>query len=415
MAIGMTNSTGISSSIPVYTIAKDRTVSDPATRVTYLDDAADFTIQDAENLYMEHNRPCVYRRSGNGGVAYYLKWNDWSKKSDNTSSNLTGADGDVCIEMDRLWWKAWRNGNFDMFSWTYENPTGILNGFKPWAHYKGMRDTVPHYYAGAFKFAENSSRLGSYVDASAKPARSQNMTSFEANCKKGVDTSLNTAEYTLMRMPQYTLIREMHDFVSKNTGSQTYFGKGIVSVPSASEATLKPNSEGYNATGMMKSGTTADGEHGVNSLGFNNLWGNVYEFCGQTVYGNRHFKCNYLNDPESYASDIASRTYANVPSTWYETKTPAIPYSTEGWKYSNADLCDGPCAAMAAEATQSAGTETYYCDGTYMPTSATNNCVLFSGALTSGADAGLRCCVLTGGLSYSYWSAGARLLIIPPV
>lgn len=414
MAIGMTNSTGISSSIPVYTIAKDRSISDPSSRVTYLDAAADFTIQDAENLYMEHNRPCVYNRTGNGDVAYYLKWNDWSKKSDNTASNLTGSDGDVCIEMDLVWWKAWRDGNRDMFSWTYEDPTGVLHGFKHWAHYKGPGGVVPHYYAGTFKFAENTSYLGSYVSSSAKPARSQNMTAFESNCKKTVGTN-NKAEYTLMRMPQYTLIREMHDFVSKNTNSQAYFGNGVVS-ESWAEANLHVNSEGYDATHMMRAATpVTTGKMGVNSLGFNNLWGNVYEFCGQTAYANRRFKCNYLNDTASYVAEIASANYNTLPTSWYETKTPAIPFSTEGWKYSNADLCEGPCAAMAAEATKSAGTDTYYCDGTYMPMSATNNCVPFGGNLRDGAVAGLRCCSLTYGLSGSPWDGGARLLIIPPV
>ena len=414
MASGLTNSTGVvNNHAPIYTTAKDRTDSNPSTRVSYLDDLADFSVAEVEVLYKEHNKPCVYDRTGEGGVAYHLKWDDWSTTTDNTASTLDGTDGDVCIEMDRVWWKAWKNGNYDMFSWTYEKPSHSLHGFKPWAHYKGSDNTVPHIYPGAFKFAENSSYLGSYVDATAKPARSQNMTSFETNCKKLVGTN-NKAEYTLARMATYTLIREMHDAVSKSTDSQGYFGNGVVS-ESGSEANLHVNSDGYDATHMMRAATPiTTGKAGVNSLGFNNLWGNVYEFCGQAAYANRHFKCNYLNDAASYVAAIASASYSTLPSSWYETTEAALPMAG-AWQYPNGDLNEGPCAAMAATTTSGSGTSTYYCDGTYMPVSATNNCVRFGGALNGGAFAGLRCCYLSHALSDSDWHIGARLLIIPPV
>lgn len=98
----------------IYGVRIDKNNSNPSTRVTYIGDAVGFTPMSGNNGNFQWGswqsvfesfeiRPCVLK---NRVVQYYLNPNDFTKKADNTSAVITGADGDVMIEFGKtLWWK----------------------------------------------------------------------------------------------------------------------------------------------------------------------------------------------------------------------------------------------------------------------------------------------------------------------
>src|SRR5690606_13887547 len=98
----------------VYGVRIDKNNSNPETRVTYIGDAVGFTPMRGNNGDFQWGswqnvfesfeiRPVVLQ---NRQVQYYLDPNDFTKKVDGSSANLTGADGDVMIEFGKtLWWK----------------------------------------------------------------------------------------------------------------------------------------------------------------------------------------------------------------------------------------------------------------------------------------------------------------------
>ena len=61
-------------------------------------------------MYQEYFKPCVIQ-AGDGAPAYYLQKDDMSKKEDGFDAVTTGADGDVMIEVKKLYGKFLKSGN----------------------------------------------------------------------------------------------------------------------------------------------------------------------------------------------------------------------------------------------------------------------------------------------------------------
>ena len=110
----------------IYGVVIDESNSNPKTSVTYTDDAVGFTPARGgngnfswgswESIIKEEFeiRPVVLKNLGNKDavVNYELQYDDFTKKEDGTTANLTGADGDVMIEFGvPLWWKFSRVGS----------------------------------------------------------------------------------------------------------------------------------------------------------------------------------------------------------------------------------------------------------------------------------------------------------------
>jgi hypothetical protein len=78
----------------------------------------------------------------NGAVNYYLKSDDWSKKSDGSVADLSGADGQVMIEVPRYFRKV-------------ENPSaGVYHHKISVSALPGFTE-VPKFYLGAYKSSVN--------------------------------------------------------------------------------------------------------------------------------------------------------------------------------------------------------------------------------------------------------------------
>ena len=92
-----------SSSIFNYSVRNDGTNSNPATSVTYTNDAVGMIAGGSgwdEKFPYNAAKICLFK---NGAVNYYLNPNDVTKKIDGTASDITtGLDGDVMVEISKI-------------------------------------------------------------------------------------------------------------------------------------------------------------------------------------------------------------------------------------------------------------------------------------------------------------------------
>ena len=110
----------------IYGVEIDESNSNPETSVVYTDDAVGFTPARGNNGNFSWGswesiikeefeiRPVVLQNLGNKNAAvnYELQYDDYTKKTDGSNSDLTGIDGDVMIEFGTpLWWKFTRVGD----------------------------------------------------------------------------------------------------------------------------------------------------------------------------------------------------------------------------------------------------------------------------------------------------------------
>jgi len=68
-------------------------------------------------------RGCVV--NDNGSVNYYLKLDDWSKKEDNTASNLDGTDGQVMVEIPEHYYLDWTDSEVQKSAISLSNLSGF--------------------------------------------------------------------------------------------------------------------------------------------------------------------------------------------------------------------------------------------------------------------------------------------------
>jgi hypothetical protein len=108
--------------------------------------ACGVTLADAFLPVHRRMRGCLL--ADDGTVNYYLSATDWTKKEDGiTASVLTGADGQVMVEIPKFWYRYGYSGT----SHTYEVSPVPLTGFK--VHEMFMSDTTEkdYVYIGAYE------------------------------------------------------------------------------------------------------------------------------------------------------------------------------------------------------------------------------------------------------------------------
>jgi hypothetical protein len=100
----------------------------------------------AEMLASVHGRMKGCLLLDNGSVNYYLNPTDWTQKEDGSSSNLTGADGMVMVEIPRFYVRNSSAGNL----WKPEISATPLAGYE--IHPAFLKDgvEVPFRYIGAY-------------------------------------------------------------------------------------------------------------------------------------------------------------------------------------------------------------------------------------------------------------------------
>lgn len=162
-----------------YGVKIDLANSNPETAVTYTDDAVNF-----EKSYMDFAndtfvwgswqdkfpfnqvKPCLFK---DGAVVKYLNPNDYSKDVDGNDVVITGADGDVMIEIPKIYYKLHKD---DSYQYIQISDTA-QDGFCCLAHtYKGVEKNK--VYIGAYQAYYDGTKARSISGVSATGSVSMN-------------------------------------------------------------------------------------------------------------------------------------------------------------------------------------------------------------------------------------------------
>lgn len=323
------------------------------------------------NKILDKFKPCLIK-PGALAPEYYLNKDNYNQRADgSTPSNLTGDDGDVMIEAERMWFKIVKNADSTATLYISEVE---LNGYKSFI---GDQDVA---YRGAYEasYLNGDPILRSVSDQST--AGNSTRAKFRNEAKaRGNEYSQN--DYYLVRLWQcmYLLLYGTRD-------SQTALGKGRAGSYSSAALTGKLNTKPFCW------GTPAVDSTGVKFLGVENFYGNVNEYVdGLTIID---YACKITEDPNKY----------DDAGTNYETNVGLLPVNAKGdyikKMYATNDAPFLPAAVGGSETT-------YFCDT--LSTDSGTRVALFGGGIGDMGSAGAFRWALSYSISQTSSSNGTRL------
>lgn len=162
-----------------YGVKIDLSNSNPETSVTYTDDAVNFSksyMDFANDSFVwgswqnkfpfNQIKPCLFK---NGAVVKYLNPNNYAQDVDGNAVDITGTDGDVMIEIPKIYYKLSRDASYQYIQISDTAQTG----FCCLAHtYKGVEKNK--VYIGAYQAYYDGSKSRSISGVSATGSVSLN-------------------------------------------------------------------------------------------------------------------------------------------------------------------------------------------------------------------------------------------------
>lgn len=250
------------SSNNIYGVKIDTTNQNPETSVTYTDDAVGFVPMRGNDGNFDWGswelpfkslgiRPCVFK---DGAVNYYLDPNDYTKKIDGSNADITsGLDGDVMIEIPKMFWKFSENGTDRIIQMSRVE----REGFVCLAHTRGATK-VPAIYIGAYK--------GSLVDGKLRSLSGKTPYNNKTHANFREYAQLNGVGYEQFTFYQMTLLQILFTIFFKSLDGQTALGRGNV------DGSVRMNTGARDADGMFWGST--DGTQQIKFCGIEDFWGN---------------------------------------------------------------------------------------------------------------------------------------------
>ena len=270
--------------------------SDPASAVTYIDDAEGMSSGWSnwkDTVIFKDIKPCVLL---NGEVQYYLNPDNYAQKEDGTTATINSTTaGDVMVEIPKLGYKMTKDSSYH-YIWVTNDPNA--DGYCYDAHSKETEGDCDKIYIGAYLGYNSSSKL--YSISGKSVTVSKTLTNFRTYATARGDG------YELFSFYPLTLLQCLFLIIFKNRNSQTALGMGYVNDYAAT------NTGGANSSGFMY-GSTSDTEQ-VKFLGIEDFWGNCYYWVDGiysdgssnilTYYKNMSGTNNGSNYQYSYASGL---------------------------------------------------------------------------------------------------------------
>ncbi|RXZ78219.1 hypothetical protein EBB07_29635 [Paenibacillaceae bacterium] len=217
-------------------------------------------------------RRCLLRDDGK--VNYYLDANDSTKKEDGTAAVLTGADGQVMVEIPKFWWK-WEVGTVNgkrTFRWFISDVAE--DGFEVHpAFYRdrdgdGVAEEVDKRYFSAYLGNYNINSTISYMSSvrNTRPIASRAITEFRTKAQaRGNGWGL--IDYHLLHAVQLLFLLEFGDF-----NARAKIGRGYVDGNTISAITGSTSQYGNQSFGE----TT--GKQQMSYRGIEDFYGNCSYF-----------------------------------------------------------------------------------------------------------------------------------------
>jgi hypothetical protein len=300
----------------IMTAVIDLSNSNPATCVSYADDALEMTAKSSEWDDWFGHYPCLFK---NGGEVGRLNKDNFSFYESGAYADIVSGDaGDVMIAFPRRGLKIETVDNK-----VYISMTNGANeeGFEYNAHTRGTTNKEM-FYLGAYKGYTLDSKLRSLSGQS--PTVSQTIGTFRTQAQA------NGTGYEQFAFYQLTYIQCMFILKYKSLNSQTALGQGYVG------GSAKQNTGATDSNGMDYGSTSTTSR--VKLFGLEDFWGNVRDwidglYCNSSyniLTGNDGFNntgSGYTNNGNGGLTSSRSG-YMKVPMG--STKTGFIPKTTGG-------------------------------------------------------------------------------------
>lgn len=248
----------------IYGIDIDESNSNPYTSVTYTNDAIGKTPMvslgvgvdtgDWENVFPFNKiRPCVL---SNGVVKYYLDPNDYNKKADGTAAVITGAHGNVMVEIPTVYWKVSKVGSIVSIRYSEKKVDEDYQAFA-------------HRYSGENGEESEFIYIGAYISASSSAASSsgfKRITASQLVFKTNIEA--RGAGYTMINFYINALLTTLNYVAFKSLG----FRRNYTTRAVTSTTTIGGSA---NVKGMYFGDTTATSSNDIGNkfMGIENLVG----------------------------------------------------------------------------------------------------------------------------------------------
>ena len=319
------------------------------------------TTNNAHIAVASQMKRCVLQ--SNGVVAYYLHPTDSTKKADGTAADLTGATGNVMVEIPKFYYKYEWTGTAHHYSIATRPAAGYV------VHPAFIRSGVEvnYRYYNAYNPRDNGTKLisasGLYPTASL--TRAQFRTKAAAN---GAGWSL--VDWNLYFATQLLFIVEY-----ANLNAQTAIGAGRTSLSGGSWANGSyyalsglSNSKGNGTFNVSNGGSSYSTDY-MTYRGIEHWFGHLWKFVDGVNVSERNYYVN--NKPSTFADDVFTGDYVLKGTAG----------STSGYISNFAQDGDGmfPTTVTGSSTTHAAD---YY----YQSTG--NRVVCFGGTALGGASAG---------------------------
>lgn len=241
---------------------------DPTGEFTYADDAAGMTpgSDDWDSLPLFRRiRPCVFK---NGAVQYYLDKTNFNYKEDGTTASvLTGADGDVMIEIPGFAYKINQDDTQITISVTNDIETALTQGYTTNAFtYESTCDCGAYYYGTYLGSIDDNSQLRSISGVT--PTGQTSYNTFAAKAINGRDDYYEVCSYQAFTAVLCLMLIKYatRDFYSS-------IGHGYCLESNSAPLTTGGTEE----AGMSAYGSTADDLTHVKIFGIEDFWGNMWQ------------------------------------------------------------------------------------------------------------------------------------------
>lgn len=324
---------------------------------------------DTNRTQIQRNmKRCVLKDDGT--VNYYLDPYNSTKKADGTPAVLTGANGNVMVEVPKFWYKHELNGNEHQW-WVSDKP---LAGYlvHPWFLEGGVERDFRYYraYAGTVVSGKLRSISG------ATPTRSQTIATFRTQARAN-GTGWNMCSWNAVNAIQILFLTEYCTF-----NSQSVLGTGNDNSTNYGMTTGQSNSIGNASSGPSNNNTW------MSYRGIENFYADIWEFVdGINV---QNYKVYLNQNPSTFASDVFTGDYVDSGVT--------VPAASASYikKISGNFL---PTAFGGSSST-------YITDGFW---SNTGNRIAFFGGANAGSLYGVFCLDVHNLSSYSNMDVGCGL------
>lgn len=311
---------GYWSEIITYTLNIDKTNTNTATACTYADDALGM-IKGSNNWdtmpIFKHIKPCVFQ---SGQVNYYLNPNNWNEQINGEPSDLTGADGDVMIEIPKFAYKIKTENNIITVSVsTDDNVIENDSDYTYDAFSRLEEGDLEYFYKGAFKGSlDGDGKLRSLPGK--LPANNKNIGLFRTSAQ------LNGSHYQQSTYAQLKALQCLYLIKYGDRHSQSAVGKGVVNASAAyvtgynTTSIDNISSENSTLTSGMTFGTTANGTTHMRLFGIEDFWGSVQEWVdGLTTHtnGNIITSWNSFSGEDTISTSITTASEVTSNSSGY--------------------------------------------------------------------------------------------------